>query len=221
MPLYLQVLRGRTALQSGLILMPLAIAAGLVNPIAGRLFDKIGPRSLVVAGSLVLLVNSWQFAHLTTSTPIGTIVLLLALRGISISLIMQATFTTALGVVPHRSTPRASSLVNSTRFIARALGVALLATVLGALARRTQRLEEEPNRQSVAAGSLGPCESRPSERNRMRANDEHITACDDYLGGLRRAYTVTFYATVVALVTGAFLPGWPAKWTGRREAVAA
>jgi EmrB/QacA subfamily drug resistance transporter len=97
MPVYLQVLRGRTALQAGLILLPIAIAAGTMNPIAGRLFDKIGPRVLVVSGSVLLLVNSWQFARLTAATAIQSLLVLLALRGMAISLIMQATFTTALG----------------------------------------------------------------------------------------------------------------------------
>jgi MFS family permease len=53
MPVYLQELRGHTALQSGLILLPIAIAAGTMNPIAGRLYDKIGPRALVVTRGAV------------------------------------------------------------------------------------------------------------------------------------------------------------------------
>jgi EmrB/QacA subfamily drug resistance transporter len=85
MPLYLQMLRGRTALQSGIILLPIAIAAGTMNPIAGRLYDRIGPRLLVVTGSLVLLTNSWQLARLSARTAMETIVLLLAFRGLAIS----------------------------------------------------------------------------------------------------------------------------------------
>jgi hypothetical protein len=76
-----------------------------------------------------------------------TIVLLLAFRGIAISLILQATFTTALAAVSHRSLPRASSLVNSTRFIAQALGVAVLATVLGStLSADVRRVQQESMR---------------------------------------------------------------------------
>ena len=67
MPVYLQVLRGYTAMQAGLILLPIAIAAATMNPIAVRLFDKNGPRVLVVNGCLLLLVNSWQFARLTVA----------------------------------------------------------------------------------------------------------------------------------------------------------
>lgn len=130
LPVYLQGLRGLTALQSGVILLPLAITAGLMNPIAGGLYDKFGPRPLVITGSILLLINTWQFAHLGTHTPISQIVVLLALRGLAIGLIMQATLTSALGKVTKPALPLGSSLVNSTRFVVQALGIALLATVL-------------------------------------------------------------------------------------------
>ena len=132
MPLYLQGLRGRSGLETGLILMPLAFAAALMNPITGLIYDKIGPRVLVLAGTTALAGNSWQFARLGRDTPLNTILLLLALRGVAISLVMQPTMTTALGAVPHSSMPRGSSLVNSTRFVAQALGVAILAAVFSA-----------------------------------------------------------------------------------------
>jgi EmrB/QacA subfamily drug resistance transporter len=144
LPVYLQSLRGRTALQSGLILLPLAVTAGLVNPFAGRLSDKIGPRLLVIIGSIVLLVNSWQFAQLTADTAVSRILVLVGLRGIAISLIMQATYTTALGAVPRNAVPRGSSLVNSTRFLAQALGIAMLATVLGsALSPQSRQFQQQ------------------------------------------------------------------------------
>src|SRR5262249_54153201 len=160
MPVYLQTLRGRTALQSGLILLPIAIAAGTLNPIAGRLYDRIGPRVLVVTGALVLIINSWQLARLSAQTAMEAILLLLALRGVAISLIMQATFTTALAAVSHRSLPRASSLVNSTRFIAQALGVAVLATVLGStLSPDVRRLQQEPIPTDTKHANAGICEA--------------------------------------------------------------
>lgn len=172
MPVYLQALRGRTALASGMILLPLAIASGIVSPIAGRLYDEIGPRVLVGTGCAVLLRNAWALAHLGASTPTSHILVLMAERGLAIGLIMQATFTTAMGAVPRARMARGSSLVSSTRFIAQALGVAILSTVL--------------------AG-----------------------ACSDRLTGLRHAYMLTFWVTLVACASGLLLPGWPGRWLGR------
>ena len=60
MPVYLQALRGITALETGLILLPLAITGAISTVIAGRLYDKVGPRPLVGIGFGVLVINTWQ-----------------------------------------------------------------------------------------------------------------------------------------------------------------
>ncbi|MFN7943828.1 MAG: DHA2 family efflux MFS transporter permease subunit [Blastocatellia bacterium] len=208
MPVYLQSLRGRTALQTGLILLPIAATAGLINPLVGSLYDKIGPRLLVITGAAILLVNTWQFANLSASTPINEILILLVLRGLAISLIMQPTYTTALGAVPKNSVPRGSSLVNSTRFVVQALGVALLATVLGStLSPDTrqfqQKFQSEPEH-------FGICENISSE-----TNGQIQQACEENLRGFERAYMFTFYAAIAALLIGALLPGFPFEWAGR------
>ncbi|MGH9875113.1 MAG: DHA2 family efflux MFS transporter permease subunit [Pyrinomonadaceae bacterium] len=216
MPVYLQSLRGRTALQSGVILLPLAIVAGIINPIAGRLYDKIGPRILVVIGSVVLLVNTWQFAGLQASTCIDRILVLLGLRGLAISLIMQATITTALGSVPRDAVPRGSSVVNSTRFVAQALGVALLATIMASAISPEVKQFEQQNQSGTALERFGLCENTSAEVASIPTNNVSAIhrACEESLSGLRRAYVVTFCAAAVALLLGLLLPGWPSDWDG-------
>ncbi len=43
-------------------------------------------------------------------------------------------------------------------------------------------------------------------------------ACKENIAGFEKAYTVTFYAAILALALGLMLPGWPFKWAGRRAA---
>lgn len=136
MPVYLQNLRARTSLGSGLILLPLAIAAAIATPIAGRLYDRIGPRPLVVFGFLVLVVNTWQLSHLTMTTPIVFIMFLMALRGLALGTTVQTTFATALGSVPRPRLARGSALINATRNVVQSIGVAVLATVLASAGRQ-------------------------------------------------------------------------------------
>ena len=207
MPVYLQSLRGRTAVQTGLILLPIAVTTGLINLIVGGIYDKIGPRVLVVAGAGILLINTWQFTSLSSSTPISQIILLLVLRGLAISLIMQPTYTTAIGVLPKENVPRGSSLVNSTRYIVQALGVAVLATILGStLSPEVKQLQQ--NQQTVESNRVGLCEQQETSPQFSRA-------CEESLSGFARAYKFTFYAALVALVLGALLPGFPFEWAGR------
>jgi MFS family permease len=215
MPVYLQALRGLTALDSGIVLLPLAVAAGVVSPIAGRLYDAIGPRLLVTAGSAILIANTWLLRLLSSTTTTKEILVLMAMRGIAISLIMQPTYTTALGSVPQRSVPRGSSLVNSTRFIAQALGVAALATVLSAsLSAESRRVQFESGR---AASSQGLCDADGAGATVDGGRMVRQAACQEYLRGISRTHTVTLFAAIAALAIGVSLPGWPGPPEGRKR----
>jgi EmrB/QacA subfamily drug resistance transporter len=130
LPIYLQVIRGRSALDAGMALLPLALGAAVTMPIAGKVYDRIGPRPLVVAGFALLLYNTWELAHLSAVTSYGFILGLMAVRGLALGIAVQTPFTAALASVSHDAVPRASSLVISTRLAMQALGVAVLATLL-------------------------------------------------------------------------------------------
>jgi EmrB/QacA subfamily drug resistance transporter len=131
LPLYLQSLRGAPALTVGLVLLPLALCAGLALPLAGLAYDRIGPRALVVSGFALLAYNTWQLAHLGPDTALRFIVVLTAVRGLALGLTVQTPFTAALADVGHHALPRATSLVSSTRYLVQAYGIALLAALLG------------------------------------------------------------------------------------------
>jgi DHA2 family multidrug resistance protein len=243
MPLYLQALRGRTPLETGLLLLPLALTSGVTLPLAGRIYDRIGPRALVTLGFGLLLINTWQLAQIQALTPLATIMELLALRGVAIGLIVQTTFTTALGAVPLPLLPRGSALVNSTRFVVQSIGVAVLATVLvSAISPATQAFEDQAQAQltaqgaaAIAAAPFGLCETPgvppsfnippvarqtpPAAQAQSMAAVER--ACQENLAGFERAYKLTFYAALIALALAVFLPGWPLKWAGRGAAAAA
>lgn len=68
LPIYLQSLRGRTPLEAGLLVLPLAISSGITTPIVGVLYNRIGGRWLIAIGSTLLAINTWEFAHLTVDT---------------------------------------------------------------------------------------------------------------------------------------------------------
>jgi EmrB/QacA subfamily drug resistance transporter len=241
MPLYLQLLRGRTALETGFVLLGLAATSAVMTPIAGKLYDKIGPRVLVMIGFVLLVINTWQLALLKADTPIGFIVLLLALRGLAFGLTVQSTFTTALGTVPIALLPRGSSLVNSTRFVVQAIAVAVLASVLSA-ALSPNVVDMQNQSEQLAPASqvnerFGLCETPNVPQNEnfppgfseqiqqmsagQQANAKQQTiqivqqACDEYIHGFEQAYQLTFIFAIISLVLSAFLPGWPGKWAGR------
>ncbi len=231
LPIYLQALRGRTAFETGSILLAMAVTSGIATPLAGRLYDKIGPRMLVMVGFTLLALNTWQLSQIEATTPISWLLFLLALRGAALGMTVQTTFATALAAVPRPLLPRGSSLINGSRFLVQSIGVAILATVLAsALSPQVQRFQQQFQEQIVqhvgAPQHFGICETPgiPTDQNipagvpaanRRQVQQQLQTACSEYLAGFENTYRLTFYFALLAIIIGAFMPGWPFKWAGR------
>lgn len=236
LPLYLQSLRGQTALQTGIILLPMAISGGILGMLSGRIYDRVGPRPLVVAGFAILSVNTWQLAQVQADTSINWIMFLLLLRGVALGLTAQTTMVASLSQVPMHDLPRGSSLNNAARNTVQSIGVAILATVLAStLSPQVKDLQAQwgnigsgPDMTrtggicgAAAAGSdtsstLGLASL--AQEAAMEPGQAALLqqACRENVAGFERTYRLTFYASLVALVLGAFLPGWPLKWRGRQ-----
>ncbi len=165
LPIYLQALRGKTAFQTGLIIMPMAASGAIATVIAGKLYDKLGPRLLIVFGYSLLIINTWQLSQLKADTPISWIMILLVIRGLALGSTMQTTFVTALSVVPLKQVARGSSLTNATRQVIQSIGVAALATVLAStLSPSISALQAKFQEMPVVAGAppLAICAVTPA-----------------------------------------------------------
>jgi DHA2 family multidrug resistance protein len=138
LPLYLQQLRQYDGWQTGVTLLPLAVVASFTAPLAGRLYDKIGPRAIAAFGYVVLSVNTYQLAQLSMTTLRLEIMILMALRGLALGCTVQTTNTTALGSVARERLQRGSALVQGTRYVMQSLGVAVLSTVLASASMTKQ-----------------------------------------------------------------------------------
>ncbi len=239
MPLYLQAFRGRTALETGYILLAVAATSGIATPLAGRLYDKIGPRMNLIVGFLILCVNTWQLTQIEANTPISYIIFILALRGLAVGLTLQTSFVAALSSVPLNNLPRGSSLLNSTRFVVQAVSVATLATVFSSSISADVRTQQDKLQESQTTSTVrfGVCETPGVEAEQnlppgMEASLASLSssmanaarakivatlqaACTQSIKGFENAYRITFFAAIGALFLGAFLPGWPGKWSGR------
>ena len=161
MPVYLQSFRGRTALETGYILLALAVTSGIATPLAGRLYDKIGPRMNLVVGFIILCINTWQLSKIEGDTSILYILFLLALRGLAVGLTLQTSFVAALSSMPLDLLPRGSSLLNSTRFVVQAVSVAALATIFSSSISADIRTQQDKlqETQTAASARFGVCET--------------------------------------------------------------
>ncbi|HUX38310.1 MAG TPA: DHA2 family efflux MFS transporter permease subunit, partial [Rectinemataceae bacterium] len=129
-PLFLQSIRGMGAMETGLLMMPGALASGAMMAVVGRLYDKIGPRPLAIVGIFGLAVLTYSFHNLNLVTATGTIMLWNMLRGAVMAFANMPAQTAALVDVPTELIGRASSISNIIRSVAGSFGIAWLTSVL-------------------------------------------------------------------------------------------
>lgn len=234
-PIYLQTLRGLTPLQTGLLLLPLAIASGIVTPLAGALYNRLGGRWLIAAGGLVLAINTWNFAHITLTTSYTYIMVLLAIRGVALGLILQTTLTAALTGLKPMQLPRASSLLTATRTIFQSFGVAMLGTIV--TNQLTVYNNASLNDLKNPATALGhEFVVKVQQLTAIIQQQQHVpaqiavqiaakAAAGQLLGpliplhfvqGINDAYTVTFVLSLLSATLAFTLPGRPRKEQARQ-----
>lgn len=129
MPIYLQSLMGYSATVSGLVLMPGAILMGIMGPIAGRLFDKHGPRVLSIVGMTLLVISTFAFATLNDSTDVVFLTVLYTLRMFSLSLVNMPITTWAMNALDNKVMNHGTSVNNTFRQVSGSLGTAILVSV--------------------------------------------------------------------------------------------
>jgi EmrB/QacA subfamily drug resistance transporter len=130
LPLFLQNVRGLGAMETGFLLFPQAIAAGIMMPLAGRLLDQVGPKPVVIPGLLLLGYSTWLLVAIDPDTSDNFIRVVLLLRGVAIGLMFMPTMTVAMDAIPPIQIPRASALSNVLRQLFGAFGTGVFASLL-------------------------------------------------------------------------------------------
>lgn len=129
LPLYLQQVRGLGSLETGLALLPGGLAMGLLGPVIGRAFDKVGPLPLTITGSVLMVVTLWQFSMLDAGTAVWWIVTLHVGLSFGLALLFTPAFTTGLNPLPPHLYSHGSAIMSTTQQVAGAAGTALLVSI--------------------------------------------------------------------------------------------
>src|SRR5699024_8130945 len=130
LPIYLQNVMGLTTLQTGLVLFPGGLSMGLLAPLVGRLFDKIGPRPLVIPGSMVVAAALGLMTRLTPTSPTWDVVTNHLLLSVGLALLMTPLMTSALGSLPQHLYSHGSAIMNTLQQLAAAAGTAMFITLM-------------------------------------------------------------------------------------------
>jgi EmrB/QacA subfamily drug resistance transporter len=131
LPLLYQVGLGFTPIQSGLLVMPQALAAMTMKTIMPRLLRRVGYRGVLISNTLMLGVLLMLFATIGLGTPVWVIVLLAFVYGAFTSLQYSSMNTLVYADITEKDTSAASSIASTMQQMSISFGVATagLATV--------------------------------------------------------------------------------------------
>ncbi|WP_175750664.1 MFS transporter [Burkholderia anthina] len=129
--LYLQRVRGESALQAGLAFLPLTGGFLLANLASGRVVARHGPRAPMLAGALVAAIGYGSLHFIDASTPLPLLLVPFLLIPTGMGFAAPAMTTAVLASVEHERAGIASAVLNTARQTGGAMGVAAFGALAG------------------------------------------------------------------------------------------
>lgn len=130
LPIYMQNMLGYSALEAGLMIMPGALIMGVMSPVTGRIFDKIGAKWLAITGLSLMTITTFLYTDLSTETSLTYLTIVFAIRMFGMSMVMMPVTTAGLNVLPRKLIPHGTAMNNTMRQVAASIGTAVLITVM-------------------------------------------------------------------------------------------
>lgn len=130
MPIYIQNIRGFNAMQSGLILLPGGLMMGIMAPITGKLYDKIGGKILAVIGMSLILLGSILISFLPTDATQFHITIAFLILMTGNGFIMTPMTTHAMNPLSLYLIPHGSAMNSTMRQVCGAIGTAILISIM-------------------------------------------------------------------------------------------
>ncbi|GAT74406.1 drug resistance transporter [Microbacterium sp. HM58-2] len=147
---FLQTARGLSPTESALLLIPMAVAAGVLSPIAGKVLDRADPRVLLVPGLILVATSLFLFAMMmNTGTDTMWMLIPSAILGVGNAGMWGPLATTATRNLPPRQAGAGAGIYNTTRTIGSVLGSAAIAAFM------QNRIEAHLPAAADPAGSFG------------------------------------------------------------------
>ncbi|WP_342044277.1 DHA2 family efflux MFS transporter permease subunit [Bacillus sp. OTU530] len=130
LPMFLQNGMKLSAFTTGLMLLPGSALNGILSPRMGRLFDRYGPKWLVIPGLVIVAITLWFFSSISTASSIAFIVSLHIGLMIGISMVWMPAQTNGLNQLPPELYPHGTAVINTLQQVAGAIGTAVAIIIL-------------------------------------------------------------------------------------------
>jgi DHA2 family multidrug resistance protein len=129
-PIFAQSLMGYTSQETGMLLLPSALASAATMILAGQFIRKVDARLGLVVGALILVFAVHQLSGLTSATGADDFFWPLIIRSVGTVCMFLPLNLATLGPIPKHDIAKASGFFNLTRQLGGSIGVALLPLLL-------------------------------------------------------------------------------------------
>lgn len=130
LPFYLQILRGYSTLQAGLMFLPFAVGQLIAAPRSAAMVKRFGYRAVMTTGLVLVAISALALARLEIGTEVWLIIAFFFLFGFGMGNVIAPGSTVLQNVLPLARAGAGSAVQNTVRQVAGALGVAIIGTVL-------------------------------------------------------------------------------------------
>lgn len=134
LPIFLQNGSGLSTLTIGMMLLPGGLIQVVIGPIFGRVFDRHGPRPVLIPGALLLAAGQWLFTTLDPDTALGLIIAFHTIFSVGLAMLMTGLLSAALSEVPLKLYSHGSAIFNTGQQLGGAIGTTIFVTVMSAIA---------------------------------------------------------------------------------------
>ena len=197
-PAYVQTVRGIEPFEAGLMMLPGALVMGLMSPITGKLFDKVGPRILAITGLIITTLATFGLTKLEIDSSYTYIISMYTLRMFGLSMVMMPIMTNGLNQLPQRMNPHGTAINNTVQQVAGAIGSAVMVTIMN---NRTKTSAEEliaKAQEKAAQSGITPSAEQMAQ---MKAQITQTALLD----GINHSFFIAAMITVLALILAFFL----------------
>jgi predicted MFS family arabinose efflux permease len=213
LPLYLQIVKGKSPTASGLLTLPLMLGLLTTSIGSGRIITRTGRYKLFpVCGMAITAIGLLALSRLDPGTSLVAAGIAMAVLGIGIGMVMQVLVLATQNAVPRSDLGAATSAATFFRSMGGAFGVAIFGAIMSARVSDTlpRLLAQAHARIPGGRGGVASLLGSPEAIHRLPASARHAVV-DAFAGGLHAAFLAAVPFAVAGFVAVVFLDEQPLR----------
>jgi Na+/melibiose symporter-like transporter len=207
---YLQLVRGYSPLETGLLMLPFAVTQLICAPLSAVLAKRYGAKAVAATGLLLTALSLVGLVWVGVETPIWLVAGLFAVQGVGMANTMPPSMESIMSSLPRERAGVASAVANTLRQVATALGVAVLGSLVASVYRGDMTGAVQPLPEPLRDAATESVSATYAVAERLGAAGAGLidAANDAFVGAMHWAAAVATAVTLLgAFVVLRWLPG--------------